>query len=263
MANYDNILFSIENNLATITLNRPDSLNALSSKLKSEMLDAVRSLNAPDSEARALLITGAGRAFCAGADLSQGDMGSNNRDLGQSLIDGYHPILLELAALEMPVISAVNGVAAGAGMSIAISADIVIAARSAYFLQAFVNIGLVPDAGSTFLLPRLVGSARARAMMMLGERLPAEKALEWGLVYDVVDDEDIQTQATELAKKLASGPTKALGGIRQLIAQSLKNNYAEQLQAEALMQREMGNTEDSTEGVMAFLQKRNADFQGK
>lgn len=263
MADYDNILFSIEDGLATITLNRPDSLNALSSGLKTDLLHAIRRLGKPHNDARALLITGAGRAFCAGADLSGGSMSGTERDLGQSLIDGYHPILLELAALDIPVLSAVNGVAAGAGMSIAISADIVIAAHSAYFLQAFVNIGLVPDAGSTYLLPRLVGSGRAKAMMMLGERLPAEKALEWGLIYEIVDDDMIEVRAKTLGKQLAAGPTKALNGIRQLTAQSLKNNYAEQLQAEAQMQRTMGHTSDATEGVLAFLQKRDAKFQGK
>lgn len=263
MKTYENILFSIEDGLATITLNRPQSLNALSSGLKADLLHAIRSLGNPHSEARALLLTGSGRAFCAGADLMEGDMGGTERDLGKSLMDDYHPILLELANLDMPVLSAVNGVAAGAGMSIAISADIVIAAHSAYFLQAFVNIGLVPDAGSTFLLPRLVGCARAKAMMMLGERISADKALEWGLIYEVVDDDMIELRAKELGKKLAEGPTRSLTGIRQLVSQSLKNNYAEQLQAEAQMQRQMGGTKDATEGVMAFVQKRKADFKGE
>lgn len=263
MSDYENILFSVEDGLATITLNRPNSLNALSSGLKADLLHALRRLNKPHTEARALLITGAGRAFCAGADLTEGGMGGTERDLGKSLMDDYHPILLELANLEIPVLSAVNGVAAGAGMSIAISADIVIAAHSAYFLQAFVNIGLVPDAGSTYLLPRLVGTARARAMMMLGERIPSDQALEWGLIYEVVDDDMIELRARELGKRLASGPTRALNGIRQLVTKSLKNNYAEQLQEEALMQRQMGSTQDATEGVMAFIQKRDAKFEGK
>ena len=263
MDNYENIRFSIEDGLATITLNRPQSLNALSSGLKTDLLDAVRETAKPDSGARALLITGEGRAFCAGADLAEGGLSKADRDLGKSLIDDYHPILLEIADLNMPVISAVNGVAAGAGMSIAISADIVVAARSAYFLQAFVNIGLVPDAGSTFLLPRLVGVARARAMMMLGERIPAETALDWGLIYEVVDDDQLVDHAKALGAKLAKGPTQALNGIRQLVSQSLKNNYAEQLQAEAKTQRLMGSTSDSAEGVMAFIQKREAKFQGK
>lgn len=262
MSDYENIVFSIENGLAQIKLNRPQSLNALSSGLKDDLLNAIRRTANPKSGARALLLTGEGRAFCAGADLAEGAMGDADRDLGRSLMDDYHPILLELAGLDMPVVSAVNGVAAGAGMSIAISADIVLAAKSAYFLQAFVNIGLVPDAGSTFLLPRLVGAARARAMMMLGERIPAETALEWGLIYDVVDDDKIHSAGVALGERLAKGPTKALSGIRQLVAQSLKNNYAEQLQAEAITQRAMGSTSDSAEGVLAFIQKRDANFTG-
>ncbi len=156
-----------------------------------------------------------------------------------------------------------NGVAAGAGMSIAISADIVIAAKSAYFLQAFVNIGLVPDAGSTFILPRLIGLNRARSMMMLGEPVPADKALEWGMVYDVVEDDMLQIAAKEVATKLANGPTVALGSIRHLLAQSLTNDYQGQLAAEANAQRGAGRTEDCIEGVMAFIQKREAAFKGR
>ena len=261
MADFETLILDITDGLATITLNRPERLNALSNGLKAELLTAIRQIAKPDSGVRALLITGSGRAFCSGADLAEGGM-STDRDMGANLIATYHPILLELAALEMPVISAVNGVAAGAGMSIAISADIVLAARSAYFLQAFVNIGLVPDAGSTFLLPRLVGTARARAMMMLGERLPAEKALDWGLVYDVVEDEKLMETATALARKLAKGPTLALAGIRKLIADSHDNSYSEQLTLEAMEQRKAGRSTDCVEGVMAFIQKRDAEFKG-
>lgn len=261
MPTFETLEFSVEKGLATITFNRPERLNALSAKLKSEFLQALRSLNREDSEARALLITGAGRGFCAGADLAEG--GNENRDMGASLADTYHPFLTELANLRIPVVSAVNGVAAGAGMSIAISADIVIAAKSAYFLQAFVNIGLVPDAGSTFLLPRLVGLNRARSMMMLGEKVPADKALDWGLVYDVVEDDMLQETAKAVATKLANGPTVALGSIRHLLAQSLTNDYQGQLAAEANAQRVAGRTEDCVEGVMAFIQKREAAFKGK
>jgi 2-(1,2-epoxy-1,2-dihydrophenyl)acetyl-CoA isomerase len=263
MANYETIEFSIENGLATITLNRPERLNAFSNGLRDDILAAVREVAQADSGARALLITGKGRAFCAGADLADGLGGGENRDMGQALINSYHPMLLEISSLNIPVISAVNGVAAGAGMSLAISADIVIAARSAYFLQAFVNIGLVPDAGSTYILPRLIGAARAKAIMMTGERVPAEKARDWGMIYDVVDDEELLPAATALAQKLADGPTAALNGIRQLIASSLKNTYAEQMQAEALEQRKMGHTSDSREGVLAFLEKRPTKFLGK
>lgn len=262
MASFETIEFSIENGLATIVLNRPERLNAISDELKDDVLAAVRKVAQPGSGARALLITGKGRAFCAGADLAADIGDRSDRDLGQNLISTYHPMLLEIASLNIPVISAVNGVAAGAGMSIAISADIVIAARSAYFLQAFVNIGLIPDAGSTYILPRLIGAARARAVMMTGERVPAEKAKDWGMIYDVVEDAELMPTATTLAQKLADGPTVALSGIRHLIASSLKNTYADQMHAEALEQRKMGRTNDSREGVLAFLEKRPAKFQG-
>lgn len=263
MPDYDNILFTNEDGLATITLNQPDKLNALSADMLNDILSAIREVSKPSNGVRALLLTGAGRAFCSGADLAVDAFGDENRDLGEGLIHGYHPVLLELSALNIPVLSIVNGVAAGAGMSIALSADIVVAAKSAYFLQAFVNIGLVPDAGSTYILPRLIGAARARALMMLGERLPAEKAQEWGLIFEMVDDDKLAERGTELALRLAKGPTKALGGIRQLVAQSLKNNYAEQLHQESLTQRNAGRSDDCVEGVMAFLQKRPANFQGK
>lgn len=263
MADYDTIIFTQTDGLATITLNQPDRLNALSEEIKADFLAAVREVAKPSSTARALMITANGRAFSVGAALDNNAFADQDRDLGESLISTYHPILLELAALKIPVISMVNGIAAGAGMSIALSADIVIAAKSAYFLQAFVNIGLVPDAGSTYLLPRLVGDARARAMMMLGERLPAETAQEWGLIFEVVDDNKLLDRGAELATKLAKGPTKALGGIRQLAQQSMKNSYPEQLQMEAMTQRMAGRSDDCVEGVMAFLHKREANFTGK
>lgn len=262
MADYESLKFDLTNGLATITFNRPDRLNALSSDLKSELLSVLRAIGQPDSGARALLITGEGRGFCAGADLAEGGMNSD-RDMGASLTDTYHPFLTEIASLNIPVVSAVNGVAAGAGMSIAISADIVIAARSAYFLQAFVNIGLVPDAGSTFILPRLVGTARARAMMMLGEKVPAETALEWGMIYDVVDDDALMDRATAIATKLATGPTVALNGIRKLMAAAATNDYQGQLGLEAATQRVAGRSQDCIEGVMAFIQKREANFKGR
>ncbi len=263
MPDYDNILFTVEGGLATITLNRPDSLNALSAGMLDDLLSAIREIAKPSSNVRGLMITGAGRAFCSGADLGVDAFDDADRDLGRALIQSYHPILLEISALNIPVMSVVNGVAAGAGMSIALSADIVIAAKSAYFLQAFVNIGLVPDAGSTYILPRLVGAARARALMMLGERLPAETAQEWGLIFEAVDDDMLSERGIELANQLANGPTKTLGAIRQLAAQSLKNSYADQLHQESQMQREAGRSDDCVEGVMAFLQKRPAIFQGK
>ena len=262
MADFETIILSIDDGLSIITLNRPDRLNALNGAMKADLTRAFRQIAAPESGVRALLITGSGRGFCAGADLAENAL-SGNRDLGASLTDTYHPMLLELAALEIPVISAVNGVAAGAGMSLAISADIILASRSSYFLQAFVNIGLVPDAGSTFLLPRLIGTSRARAMMMLGEKVPAEKAYDWGMVYGVYDDKELMDVAGTLARKLACGPTVALGGIRKLMVASHTNSYAEQLAAEAAQQRNAGRSGDCLEGVSAFIQKREAAFKGK
>ena len=259
MTDFKDLTLTIQNGLATITLNRPERLNALNNGLKSELLVAVRSVGAKDSGARCLLITGSGRGFCAGADLAEGA----RIDPGASLLDTYHPLLQELAGLEMPIVSAVNGVAAGAGMSLAISADIVIAAQSAYFLQAFVNIGLVPDAGSTYILPRLIGNARARAMMMLGEKVSADTALEWGMIYRVVADDTLAATATDLAQKLANGPTKALASIRKLMTSSAGNGFSEQLQAEAIAQRAAGQTADSVEGVTAFLEKRPTNFSGQ
>ena len=263
MAEFETLLLDISDGLATITFNRPDRLNALNSALKAELLSAIRQIGKPASGVRCLMITGAGRGFCAGADLAESGMGGSEADSGANLMDSYHPILLELAGLEMPIVAAVNGVAAGAGMSLAIAADIVIAARSAYFLQAFVNIGLVPDAGSTFVLPRLIGDARARAMMMLGEKLSAEDAATWGMIHRVVDDRSLVEEAQATAHKLAHGPTLALSAIRKLMASSATNGFAQQLQAEATSQRVASQTEDCVEGVTAFIQKREADFSGQ
>jgi 2-(1,2-epoxy-1,2-dihydrophenyl)acetyl-CoA isomerase len=262
MADFKNLTLTISEGLATLTLNRPDRLNALNGSLKSELLAAVRQVGGKHSGVRCLLITGNGRGFCAGADLAEGGAGSG-ADLGANLIESYHPLLLELAGLNIPIVSAVNGVAAGAGMSLAISADIVIAAKSAYFLQAFVNIGLVPDAGSTYILPRLIGEARARAMMMLGEKIPAQTALDWGMVYSVVGDDILLEAATKIAAKLANGPTVALSGIRKLMASTSSNSYSAQLHAEAMAQRSAGQTHDCVEGVTAFIQKRKANFSGQ
>lgn len=265
MADYKTLKFDLTDGLATITFSRPDRLNALSSELKAELLSVLRTISHPDSGARALLITGEGRGFCAGADLAESGTNASggSPDMGASLTDTYHPFLTEIANLNIPVVSAVNGVAAGAGMSIAISADIVIAAKSAYFLQAFVNIGLVPDAGSTFILPRLVGTARARAMMMLGEKVPAATALEWGMIYDVVEDDVLMDKAKAIATKLATGPTVALNGIRKLMTAASTNDYQGQLGLEAATQRVAGRSEDCMEGVMAFIQKREANFKGR
>jgi 2-(1,2-epoxy-1,2-dihydrophenyl)acetyl-CoA isomerase len=245
--------------VATVTLNRPDSLNALNAAMVDELRHAVESL--PGSGARALLLTGAGRGFSSGADLASG--GGLPADAGLALEKHFNPLIEALFALPIPVVAAVNGPAAGAGCSLALAADLVIAGRSAYFLQAFINIGLIPDAGATWLLPRLAGRARAMEMMMLGERIPAEKALEWGMISRVVEDEFLAEEAVTLAANLAQGPTAALGLIRQLARNAEQLPLSDALAAERVAQRQAGETMDFKAAVAAFLQKRQARFEGR
>jgi 2-(1,2-epoxy-1,2-dihydrophenyl)acetyl-CoA isomerase len=258
------LLVDKSDGIATITLNRPERLNALSADLMVELLQALTEVEA-DADIRCLLLTGAGRGFCSGADLASGDLMQDGGppDLGKALHTNYHPVIRKLATYRMPIVCAVNGPAAGAGMSLALTGDVVIAAKSASFLQAFANIGLVPDAGSTYFLPRLVGSARALGLTMLGEPLPAETAAAWGLVWKCVDDAALLDEARKVAKKFASGPTVGLGQIRKLIRQSAGNGLDAQLEAEREAQVVAGRSRDFIEGVMAFLQKRPARFSGK
>jgi 2-(1,2-epoxy-1,2-dihydrophenyl)acetyl-CoA isomerase len=245
--------------VATLTITRPDRLNALSAQTVDELRAAVA--EAERSGARCLLLTGEGRGFSSGADLASG--GGPPDDAGAALEKHFNPLVEALFALPIPVVAAVNGPCAGAGCSLALAADIVIAARSAYFLQAFVNIGLIPDAGATWLLPRLAGRARAMEMMMLGERVPAEQALAWGMISRVVEDEDLETESVALATRLAQGPTVALGLIRRLAREAAHLPLGEALAAERSAQREAGGTADFRAGVAAFLQKRQARFEGK
>ena len=245
--------------VATVVLDRPGSLNALNGAMVDELRAAVESL--PGSGARCLLITGEGRGFSSGADLAGG--GGLPSDAGLALEKHFNPLVEALFALPIPVVAAVNGPAAGAGCSLALAADIVIAARSAYFLQAFINIGLIPDAGATWLLPRLAGRARAMEMMMLGERIPAERAMEWGMIARVVDDGDLASEAVALATSLAQGPTVALGLIRRLARESAQLPLGDALAAERSAQREAGNSADFKAAVMAFLQKRQPRFDGR
>lgn len=251
--------WSVDGKVATLTLNRPDSLNALSGALLDEMQAAVESL--PGSGARALLLTGAGRGFSSGADLAAG--GGLPDDVGAALEAHYNPLVQALFALPMPVVAAVNGPAAGAGCSLALAADIVLAGRSAYFLQAFINIGLIPDAGATWLLPRLAGRARALEMMMLGERISADKAAEWGLISRVVEDDELESEALALATRLAQGPTIAYGLVRRLARDAEQLSLGEALAAERIAQRDAGRTEDFKAAVMAFLQKQQPRFEGR
>ncbi|MBP6818685.1 enoyl-CoA hydratase-related protein [Ferrovibrio sp. MS7] len=261
---YATLLVEKKDRVATITLNRPDRLNALSLELMTELNAALRDIE-NDGESRAVLLTGAGRGFCSGADLASGDLnqGDGPPDLGTALHDRYHPVIRRMANYRMPIVCAVNGPAAGAGMSLALAGDIVIAAKSATFLQAFCNIGLVPDAGSTYFLPRLAGSARALGLAMLGEKLPAETAAEWGLIWKCVEDAELMSTAGAIAAKFANGPTVGLGLIRKIVRQSASNTLDQQLEVELEAQRVAGRSRDFIEGVTAFLQKRPAKFTGK
>src|SRR4051812_32526919 len=243
--------------VATITIARPDRLNALSGQTVDELRAAVE--EAGSSGARCLLLTGEGRGFSSGADLAGGGL---PEDAGAALEKHFNPLIEAIFALPIPVVAAVNGPCAGAGCSLALAADIVLAGRSAYFLQAFVNIGLIPDAGATWLLPRLAGRARAMEMMMLGERVPAETALEWGLVSRVVEDEDLEAESVALATRLAQGPTVALGLIRRLARESAHLPLSDALEAERAAQRDAGRTEDFRGAVAAFLQKKQPRFEG-
>jgi len=245
--------------VTAVTLARPDRLNALSAQTVDELRSAIE--EAERSGARCLLLTGDGRGFSSGADLASG--GGLPDDAGAALEKHFNPLIEALFALPIPVVAAVNGPCAGAGCSLALSADIVIAGRSAYFLQAFVNIGLIPDAGATWLLPRLAGRARAIEMMMLGERVPAEQALAWGMISRVVEDEDLETESVALATRLAQGPTVALGLIRRLAREAGHASLGDALTAERAAQREAGRTADFRGAVAAFLQKRQARFEGK
>jgi 2-(1,2-epoxy-1,2-dihydrophenyl)acetyl-CoA isomerase len=262
---FENILLDITDGVAVLTLNRPQALNALTLELIAECQTVLDQIEGDTRAARCLLITGAGRGFSSGADLASG-MGAKlgaDFDAGHVLEIGYNPLLERLMALPVPIVTAVNGAAAGAGCSLAVAGDIVIAGRSAYFLQAFVNIGLVPDVGSSWMLPRLIGKQRAQAMMMLGEKVPAETALDWGMVYKVVEDADLLPTAMAIARKFAAGPTVAYNLIRIGIRQALESSLSDVLNMERANQRIAGHTADFNEGVTAFLQKRPAQFQGK
>lgn len=246
-----------------VTLNRPDRLNAFNTA-QHEALAAALEAAAADETCRAILLTGAGRAFCAGQDLSErSEMLDDDLDLGATLEKCYNPLIRRLRALEMPVVCAVNGVAAGAGANVALACDIVIAAKSASFIQAFSKIGLVPDSGGTWWLPRLVGEARAKALALTGAPLSAGEAAHWGLIWKAVDDERLMSEALELVEGLAKGPTHAHALTKRAIHAASANTLDAQLDLERELQREAGRSDDYREGVTAFLEKRPARFTGK
>ena len=263
---YSKIKTSVADGIGVITLADPSTLNAAGLDLMDELQQAFAAMKA-DPTVRCVVLTGEGRGFCSGANLSGRGPAAETPDpegpdAGASLEAVYNPFVTSLREYPVPIVTAVNGVAAGVGCSLALMGDIIVAAESAYFLQAFRRIGLVPDGGSTYLLPRLIGKARAMEMALLGDKVPAKTALDWGLVNRCVADDQLMATAMELAKALATGP-KALGAIRKLVWESLDEEWAAQLHAERLAQKTAGRTEDSREGILAFLQKRPAEFKGR
>lgn len=262
MQDYTNITLEMAQNVATLTLNRPDSFNAVSNPMLDEFEHALDRLEAEG--ARALLLTGAGKAFCAGADLQEMDgIPPETRDAGARLEARLNPLLMRFRDFPIPIISAVNGAAAGGGLGLALAADIVIAGRSAFFLCPFSKVGLVPDVGASWVLPRLVGKARAMGMMLLGDRISAEKAESWGLIWQMVEDENLRDTAFGVAAQLANGPSFALGLTRKAVTSALESGFAETIQLERDNQRICGRTPDHLEGVAAFREKRKPVFQGK
>ncbi|MDH4182307.1 MAG: 2-(1,2-epoxy-1,2-dihydrophenyl)acetyl-CoA isomerase PaaG [Betaproteobacteria bacterium] len=261
---YDHILFHAADGIARITLNRPERLNSFNDAMHAEVRDALDNVRG-DASARVLLLTGAGRGFCAGQDLGDRAVapGGAPVDLGDSIERNYKPLILGLRTLPMPVVCAVNGVAAGAGANLALACDVVIAAKSATFIQAFCRIGLVPDSGGTYFLPRLVGTARALGLALTGEKLSAEDAAAWGLIWKWVEDDDLPEATEALLAQFASGPTKGLAAIKRAIHGSAARTLEQQLDVERDMQRELGFGDDYREGVAAFAAKRAPRFTGR
>ena len=261
---YQTILFETSAGVARLTLNRPERLNSFNTDMHAEVQDALAALRRDDS-VRVLVITGAGRGFCAGQDLSDRVVapGGAPPDLGSSIERGYKPLILALRRLPLPVIAAVNGVAAGAGANIALACDLVIAARSATFIQAFAKIGLVPDSGGTWILPRLVGHARALGLALLGDKLPAEQAAQWGLIWRCVDDGQLGAEVDALARQLAAAPTRGLARTKQAMLERWDRTLEQQLDIERDYQRDLGHSADYAEGVAAFMEKRVPRFTGR
>lgn len=259
----ETILSATANGVLTLTLNRPDKLNSFNENMHLALRAEFKRAH-EDNDIRAVLLTGAGRGFCAGQDLGDRDPRKDGPkpDLGHTLETYYAPILRLIRGLDKPIVCAVNGVAAGAGANIALACDIVLAARSARFIQAFSKVGLIPDAGGSWSLARILGEPRAKALAMTAEPLPAETAADWGMIWRVVDDENLMAEATSLAEKLAAGPTRGLGLTKRVIQAAAMNSFDEHLDLERDAQREAGQTDDYAEGVTAFLEKRQPMFRG-
>lgn len=261
---YQTIIFEASEGIARLTLNRPERLNSFNTVMLSEVQDALTTVR-QDGSARVLILTGAGRGFCAGQDLGDRVVapGGAPPDLGRSIENGYKPLILALRGLPLPIIAAVNGVAAGAGANIALACDLVIAARSANFIQAFSKIGLIPDSGGTWFLPRLVGHARAMGLTLLGDKLPAEQAVQWGLIWRCVDDGQLADEVDAIARHLAAAPTRGLARTKQALLASWAHTLEQQLDVERDYQQELGRSADYAEGVAAFMEKRPPRFTGR
>jgi 2-(1,2-epoxy-1,2-dihydrophenyl)acetyl-CoA isomerase len=260
---YETILFGESEGVARLTLNRPERLNSLNGAMHAEVRDALARVAAGGS--RVLVLTGSGRGFCAGQDLGDRQVAADGAraDLGESIERNYKPLVLALTGLPVPTVAAVNGVAAGAGASIALACDLVLAAKSASFIQAFSRLGLLPDSGATWFLPRLVGTARALGLAMLGERLGAEEAARWGLIWRCIEDAEFPAAVDRLAGELAAAPTRGLVRTREAMLGSASRTLAAQLDVERDFQRELGYTDDYVEGVAAFAGKRAPRFSGR
>jgi len=257
---YETIDFKADGPIARITLNRPDRLNSFTAAMHAELRDALANLG----EARVVVLTGAGRAFCAGQDLNDRAVTPGEAvDLGETVQACWNPLIRTLTSMPQPVLARVNGVAAGAGANIALACDIVVAAKSARFIQSFSAIGLIPDSGGTWALPRLVGQARALGLALTGEPLPAEKAAEWGLIWKAVEDDALDAEVDAIANKLASLPPLGLAAIKEMIRSSWQYSLDEELERQAGAMRRLGLTEDYREGVAAFLEKRAPTFTGR
>ena len=261
---YENILYSVAAGIARLTLNRPDRLNSFTDTMHAEVRDALQGVRS-DNSVRVLLLTGAGRGFCAGQDLGDRAVapGAEPVDLGASIERNYKPLILALRALPLPVVCAVNGVAAGAGANLALACDLVIATKSASFIQAFAKIGLVPDSGGTYFLPRLVGNARAMGLALLGDKLTASDAAQWGLIWQCVEDVEFAAATEKLLTNLAQAPTRGLAAIKQALQDSAGNSLSAQLDLERDVQRTLGQSDDYREGVAAFIAKRPPRFSGR
>lgn len=258
---YECIKFELTENTARISLNRPDKLNSFTVQMHEELADALTKVEAQG--VRVLLLTGEGRGFCAGQDLSERQMSTGEVDLGYTIDTYYAPLVRRLRAMPWPVVVGVNGVAAGAGANLALAGDIVIATESASFIQPFCRLGLLPDTGGTYFLPRLVGEARAKGLSLLGEKLSATQAAQWGLIWECVADADFQARLEALCDHFASAPTKGLAATKQVIQASLSHSLDQQLDLERDTMRQLGKTADYAEGVDAFMNKRQPQFKGE